>query len=387
MNALALKIKELFQKKFQAEPTLYFSPGRINLLGEHIDYNRGFVMPCSINKGIYFAIAPSGNDTIRFYARDVDEACSVNIYEIKPEEGWYNYVFGVIDQFQKSGKMVKGFNCVFGGNLPIGAGLASSAALEGGIAFALNELFDFGMDRKELALLCQRAEKEFAGVDCGIMDQFANMMGKKDEVVFLDCERLLFKYLPLSLDEYCIILINTNVHHALASSAYNTRRSECETGLNIIRENSSIKLFREIKNPKMLERFEEKMGKYVFKRCTFVVEEIERAKLGAKLLKRKKLKEFGQLMFQSHAGLSDLYKVSCAELDFLVKKAKTNEDVIGARMMGGGFGGCTINLVKESGKQKFIEESLNAYKKEFQTTPESYQVVTSDGTYHVPEEE
>lgn len=383
MNALAQRITEVFEKRYHNKPIICFSPGRINLIGEHIDYNRGFVMPCAINKGIYFAVAPSGNDNIRIYSRDLDETYSGNVNQISKEDGWCNYVLGVIDQFQKRGKTVEGFDCIFGGNLPMGAGLASSAALEGGMAFALNELFSFGLDRLELALLCQQAEHDFVGVDCGIMDQFANMMGKRGHAIFLNCDDLIYNYLPLELGEYCIVLLNTKVQHALASSAYNTRISECATGLKIIRENSSIKLFREIRNSRSLDRFEEKMGKYVYKRCKFVVEEIQRTKLAAKYLRRKKIKEFGALMFQSHEGLSNLYKVSCAELDFLVKQARANENVIGARMMGGGFGGCTINLVKESGKQQFIENALTAYKKEFQKSAESYEVVTSDGTHLV----
>ena len=383
MNPLAQKVQEIFQKKFKRAPRIFYSPGRINLIGEHIDYNEGFVMPCAIDKGMFFAIAANDTDKINIYSREFDELFSVKVADIKPDEDWKNYLLSILHEFQLAGKKFGGFDCVIGASVPAGAGLSSSAALEGGLAFGLNEIFDFGLNREELAFLCQRAEHGFPQVNCGIMDQYANMFGRQNETIFLDCQKLKHENLPLDLGDFSIVLINSKVHHALAASAYNTRRSECETGLNIIRDNSSYKSFRDIRNSKILKRFEEKMGRYVLKRCTFVVDEIQRTKEAAKLLKRKKLKEFGELMFQSHEGLSELYKVSCAELDFLVKIARNNEDVIGARMMGGGFGGCTINIVKTTSKEKFVEESLTAYKKEFQNAAESYNVITSDGTHEI----
>lgn len=387
MIELGRKVAGLFTRKFKSEPQLFFSPGRINLIGEHIDYNDGFVLPCAINKGIFYAIAANNSDKIRIYSRDYDELLETDIHSIAPDEDWKNYVLSVINELQKDGKEVRGFDCVMGGNIPVGAGLSSSAAVEGGLAFGLNEIFCFGYSPKELAFLCQRAEHGYPKVNCGIMDQFANMMGRKDQAILLDCISFEHQYLPLELGEYEVVLINTKVHHALASSAYNTRRNECETGLKIIRENSSCTSFRDFKSSKALEKFEEKMGRFVFKRCTFVVDEINRTREAAKLLKKGRFKDFGELMFESHEGLSELYKVSCAELDFLVHIALTNPDVIGARMMGGGFGGCTINIVRSEGKQKFIEESLAAYKKEFQTAAESYDVITSDGTHKVLIEE
>ncbi|MCO5286215.1 MAG: galactokinase [Chitinophagaceae bacterium] len=380
MESLAEKIKELFIKKFKNTPSVYFSPGRINLIGEHIDYNDGFVMPCAINKGMYFAIAENGTDTIHFYSRDYDEKYETPLNKIGADEGWKNYVLGVVDEFQKAGKEIKGFDCVFGANLPSGAGLSSSAALEGGLAFGLNETFNLGYTRKELAFLCQRAEHGFPGVKCGIMDQYANMMGEENHAIYLDCMSFEGVPIPLELGDYSIVLINSRVHHALASSAYNTRRNESETGLQIIRKNSNYKSYRDIKSAASLKKFEIEMGTYVFKRATFIVEEIQRTILASKLLKQKKIKAFGELMFQSHEGQSNLYKVSCAELDFLVKIAKSNPDVVGARMMGGGFGGCTINLVKSSGIAAFIENSLTEYKKEFQISAEPLRVTVSNGT-------
>lgn len=380
MDPLAEKIKEIFVKKFQTTPSVFFSPGRINLIGEHIDYNDGYVLPCAIRKGIYFAIAENGTDTIRFYSRDYDEKYETDVNQIGPAGEWKNYLLGVISEIQKTERSVKGFDCVFGGNIPVGAGLSSSAALEGGLAFGLNELFNYGLNRKELAFLCQRAEHGYPGVKCGIMDQYANMMGRVDEAILLDCKTIDHTYIPLNLEDFSLVLINSKVHHALAASAYNTRRMESETGLKIIRKDHQYTSFRDIKNPELLNEFEEEMGRYVFKRSTFIVEEIQRTILAAEYLKQGKLKEFGALMYQSHDGLSNLYKVSCAELDFLVKLAKDNPDVAGARMMGGGFGGCTINLVKTAAKDAFGEAALSAYKKEFQSNAEIITVAAGAGT-------
>lgn len=383
MNELANKIRELFIKKYTSNPSLYFSPGRINLIGEHVDYNGGFVMPCAINKGVYYAVAPNQARSARFYSRDFEEKMEVSLDEIGPSDGWKNYVLSVLNELQKDGKEIPGFDCVLGGNIPVGAGLSSSAAVEGGLAFALNDIFGLGYSREQLAFLCQRAEHGYPAVNCGIMDQYANMMGKKNQAILLDCQSLTHKYLPLELGAYQIVLINTKVHHALATSAYNTRRSECEAGLKIIRENTSYKSFRDIKSSKAIEKLQSQMGKYVWKRCTFVIDEINRTELAAKMLKRGNIKELGRLMYESHEGLSNLYKVSCAELDFLVHLAQGNPDVIGSRMMGGGFGGCTINIVRSEGKEKFIADSLAAYKKEFQLVAESYDVITVDGTNRI----
>jgi galactokinase len=295
-------------------------------------------------------------------------------------DSWKNYVLGVVNEFQKLDLPVKGFDCVFGGNIPIGGGMSSSAALEGGISFSLNELCNFQMNRKELALLGQRAEHNFPGVMCGIMDQYANMMGKKDTVILLDCKNVSHEYLPLNIDGYQIVLINTKVHHSLASSAYNQRRSECEEGLKILKRELNINSFRDIKNPADLIPFKTEMSENVYKRCLFVVEEIDRTQKAAELLKKNDLAGFGELMFRTHEGLKDQYEVSCKELDFLVDEAKENKDVIGARLMGGGFGGCTINIVKDNEIDNFLSVSLAAYKKQFNIEAEHYEVSIVDGT-------
>lgn len=380
MNETTLKVKAAFKKKFKGEPRLFYSPGRINLIGEHIDYNDGFVMPAAIDKGIYFAIALNNSENINFYSIDFDESISIKISDVKKSDGWKNYVLGVVNEFQKLNLPVKGFDCVFGGDIPIGGGISSSAALEGGVSYGLNELFNFKMDRKEMALLGQRAEHDFPNVKCGIMDQYANMMGKKDTVILLDCKNITHEYVPLNIEGFQIVLINTKVHHSLASSAYNERRKECEKGLKILQEESGIQSFRDIENPADLFGFEKVMGEIVFKRCSFVVEEIYRTKKAAKLLKKNDIAGFGKLMFETHEGLKNKYEVSCKELDYLVDVAKENKDVIGARLMGGGFGGCTINIVKEESVSTFLNEAISAYKKRFDIDAESYMMKVVDGT-------
>jgi galactokinase len=380
MNETALKVKHAFNEKFKQEPHLYYSPGRINLIGEHVDYNDGFVMPAAIDKGIYFAIAVNNSEEINCYSVDFNESISVPLSDVKKMDSWKNYVLGVVNEFQKLDLPVKGFDCVFGGNIPIGGGMSSSAALEGGISFSLNELCNFQMNRKELALLGQRAEHNFPGVMCGIMDQYANMMGKRNTVILLDCKNITHEYIPLDIKGYRIVLINSKVHHSLASSQYNLRRKECEQGLDILKKELNIQSFRDIKDPNDLIPFKATMEDKVYKRCVFVVEEIHRTQKAAELLKENDLAGFGKLMFDTHEGLKDQYEVSCKELDFLVDKAKENKDVIGARLMGGGFGGCTINIVKDNEIDNFLSASLAAYKKQFNIEAEHYEVSIVDGT-------
>jgi galactokinase len=383
MNETAADVRSVFKEKYKEEPHVYYSPGRINLIGEHVDYNDGFVMPAAIDKGIFFAIALNNSEKINCYSIDFDESISVPLSEVKKMDGWKNYVLGVVDEFQKMNLPVKGFNCTFGGNIPIGGGLSSSAALEGGISFGLNELCNFQMSRKDLALLGQRAEHNFPGVMCGIMDQYANMMGKKNTVMLLDTKNISNEYIPLHIEGYEIILINTKVHHSLAASEYNQRRKECEKGLEILKKELQIQSFRDIKNPDELLPLKSEMGNKIYNRCLFVVEEILRTKKAADLLKENDLIGFGKLMFQTHEGLKNLYEVSCKELDFLVDSAKENKEVIGARLMGGGFGGCTINIVKQEGVESFLSKMLPAYKKQFTIDAESYDVKVVDGTREV----
>ena len=387
MNETLLKVKSIFKEKFKQEPHLYFSPGRINLIGEHVDYNDGFVMPGAIDKGIFFGIALNNSNEINCYSIDYDESISLPLSDVKKMDSWKNYILGVVNEFQKLNLPVKGFNCVFGGNIPIGGGMSSSAALEGGISFGLNQLCNFGKDRRELALLGQRAEHNYPGVMCGIMDQYANLFGKKNHVILLDCRSITHEYIPLNIQGYEIVLVNTKVHHSLATSAYNERRKECEKGLEILKNELAVQSFRDIENPGQLAPFEHQMGNEVYMRCLYVIEEIARTKKAAGLLKGNDVIGFGKLMFQTHEGLRNLYQVSCKELDFLVDSARENEDVIGARLMGGGFGGCSINIIKEEGVSAFLSNILPAYKKQFNIDPEAYHVKVEHGTVEISNDE
>ncbi|HNU86697.1 MAG TPA: galactokinase [Ferruginibacter sp.] len=383
MNEITERIKDRFSQKFNKKPLLYFSPGRINLIGEHIDYNDGFVMPAAINKGVYYAVAANQSDTINFYSVDFDEDYSVALKDVKRTEGWKNYVLGVVHEFLLLGKSIKGFDCVFAGDIPAGAGMSSSAAVEAGMAFSINELFDCGLNRAELALLCQRAEHAYPGVNCGIMDMYASLHGKKDHVLLLDCKQISHQYFPLQLQGYKIVLLNSKVHHTLASGEYNVRRQRCEEGLAVLKKELTITSFRDIVDTEMIRPCKEKMSPDVYACCKYVVEEIRRTQKAAALLQQNDLVGFGKLMFETHEGLSDLYKVSCAELDFLAAQAKANTQVIGARMMGGGFGGCTINIVAEHAVENFTKQVSDAYNKAFGILPEAYLVETEEGTGRV----
>ncbi len=384
MNSLAVTVLQHFRESFASEPTIYFSPGRINLIGEHVDYNDGFVMPAAIDKGIYYAVAANNSNELHFYAMDFDEWLTIAVADIKKMNNWKNYVLSVVNEFLLLGHDVKGFDCVFAGDIPRGSGMSSSAAVEGGLAFALNEMLNAGLNRVQLALLCQRAEHNFPHVNCGIMDQFANMMGRQDEVLLLDCKTMEHQYFPLHLQGYKIVLINSKVHHTLVSGEYNIRRQRCEEGLAILKNQLNIQSFRDITRVEDLMQYKSGMTEKVFNCCLYVIEEIARAKKAAGLLQQDNLIEFGKLMYATHKGLSKLYEVSCEELDFLVDLAKKDSLVIGARLMGGGFGGCTINIVKEEAINQFIETTSKVYLRQFDIVAEAYIVATADGTRKLP---
>jgi galactokinase len=379
MNSIATNVLNIFTEKFSVLPNMYYSPGRINLIGEHIDYNDGYVMPAAINKGIYYAVAANATDVINFYAADFNESLSINISDIKNLGGWKSYVLSVVNEFVLLGKIIGGFDCAFGGDIPRGSGISSSAAVEGGLAFAINDIFNCGLTRVQLALLCQRAEHNYPGVKCGIMDMYASINGKKDHVILLDCKNITHEYFPLQLSGYKIVLLNTKVHHTLASGEYNVRRKRCEEGMVVLKKELNVQSFRDIKTGADVTLHKDKMVPEVYNCCKFVVEEIARTKTAAALLQQNDLHGFGKLMYATHEGLSKLYDVSCAESDFLVALAATNQNIIGARQMGGGFGGCTINIVQEETIDGFIEQASAAYKQQFGIELEAYVMEVSDG--------
>ena len=377
-------VLQAFTQNFSTFPRLFFSPGRINLIGEHVDYNDGFVMPAAIDKGIWFAVAANNSDDINFFSNDMKEKYSISRFDVKPREGWQNYVLGVVHQVQQKNLPLGGFDCAFGGDLPIGSGLSSSAAIECGLLFALNSIFHLTLSTIDMALMAQKAEHTFPGVKCGIMDQYANLFGKPDHVILLNCRTLEHEYFPLKLKDYSIVLINTKVHHELASGEYNIRRQQCQEGFKIIKANiDNVTNFQEVK-PQQVEQLKDKMDATIYNRCLYVTQEIERTQLAAKHLENNELEAFGKLMFETHEGLSKLYEVSCGELDFLVERAKLETDIIGSRVMGGGFGGCTINLVHKNDWEAVVQRITAAYKAKFKIEPEVYKVAISKGTYEAP---
>ncbi|AMM51200.1 galactokinase [Rufibacter sp. DG15C] len=366
---IVAKYKELYR----LDPVVVRSPGRVNLIGEHTDYNNGFVLPAAINKEIYFALAPNGTNMFNVYSYDLEETSSFDLSNVqKSDIRWANYLLGVIAQLQKAGHTIKGFNLVFGGDIPIGAGLSSSAAVECGLAYGLNYLYALNIEKFDLVKMAQKAEHEYAGVMCGIMDQFASMFGKYDRVVKLDCRSLEYHYYDLDMHDYRIVLLDTQVKHSLASSEYNTRRQECETGVAILHQHyPEVHSLRDA-TLKMLAQHQAEFDPVVYKRCKYVVEENLRVEAACQDLERKDMAAFGQKMFASHQGLQHDYEVSCPELDFLANLAKKNEAVLGARMMGGGFGGCTINLVKLDQVGPFIQQMEDAYEQKFGIKMKAY---------------
>ncbi|HEY9364850.1 MAG TPA: galactokinase [Chitinophagaceae bacterium] len=375
------KISGIFYEHFGVNPQIFRSPGRVNIIGEHTDYNEGFVLPAAIDKGIYVAIKARPDGVISLYAPGYNEKHECTLDAVKPSgKHWPNYILGVVDQLQKQGCKIGGFNLVVDGDIPIGAGLSSSAAVECAVAFALNNVFSLGLEKMEMVKLAQKAEHHFAGVMCGIMDQFASMFGKKDHVIKLDCRSFEYEYLPLNLKGIKIVLLNTNVEHSLSTSAYNTRRQQCEQGVAWVKEkHPGINSLRDV-TLQMLDEIVLPKDDLIYTRCKYVVEEINRLLDGCENLKSGDILALGQKMFQTHEGLSKQYEVSCKELDFLVDHVKQYPFVLGARMMGGGFGGCTINLVKEEGIEKLIEETSKAYLAKMNLSLTAYIARIEDGT-------
>ena len=376
-----LDIEAAFQKKFGTICLIVRSPGRVNLIGEHTDYNDGFVLPAAIDKAAYVAIAKRTDNKVVMYATAFNQDFEISLKEIKTTTlGWPNYILGVIDQIQKTGVELGGCNLLIDGDIPIGAGLSSSAALECATLFAFNELFGLQFTRIQMAFMAQKAEHDFAGVHCGLMDMFASLFGKKDHVIKLDCRSLEYEYVPLDIKGYKILLLNTNVKHALSSSEYNTRRIQCEQSITWIQQQEpTVNSLRDA-TIEMLEKYVLPKDILIYNRCKYVVEENIRLISACADLENGNIEALGKKMFATHEGLKSLYEVSCPELDFLVDQVKGHPAVLGARMMGGGFGGCTINIVKEEAIESLVTMLEPLYEKHTQKQLSHYIASIEAGT-------
>lgn len=378
-------ITEVFGRQFGSEATLVFrSPGRINLIGEHTDYNEGFVLPAAVDRYVNVAVSKRSDDIISLYAIQFNETFEVSISDIRPiEDSWTNYVLGVVDQLLKRGYPVGGFNMVVDGDVPVGAGLSSSAAIECAVCSALNDLFSFNIEKFDVVKICQIAEHTYPGVLCGIMDQFASVFGKKDHALKLDCRTLEYEEVPLKLEGYKIVLLNTNVKHSLASTAYNTRREECATGVELVQKHvSGVTSLRDV-TVEMLDQYVK--DPLIHQRCRYVVEENMRVMKAVEHMRKGNIAGLGEQMYRSHQGLSKEYEVSCPELDWLVDAVRGNTAVAGARMMGGGFGGCTINIIKEDVIAGLADYLAGDYLKEMGKQLTVYIATTSNGTQNITE--
>jgi galactokinase len=374
------KLNAFCQQHFDQEPIMVRAAGRINLIGEHTDYNQGFVLPAAIDKAIYLAIIKRNDRQIVMHALDINENYTGSLDELhKSKQHWPDYLLGVVQQVMQAGHVIGGFECAFCGNVPLGAGLSSSAALECAIVYGLNELFSLGLGRKEMALMAQAAENYFVGVRCGIMDQFASMFGKKQQLIKLDCATLDYEYMPFHFDEVNIVLLDTQVKHSLASSEYNTRREECEAGVALVKQHHpEVNSLRDV-TMDMLDAYVKPHNAITYDRCRYVVEEIQRLQDACEDLQRNDLKAFGKKLFATHEGLDKLYNVSCPELNWLVDYVSREGGVLGARMMGGGFGGCTINIVQKTAVPKLLEEVSASYKDMFGVPLKCYVTSIEDG--------
>lgn len=348
------------------EPLLLHSPGRINLIGEHTDYNQGYVMPAAIDRAIRFRLEPNGlPHQARFRSQEMDASFTADLNRIRPGNGWENYLLGVLHQLELRGIRVPGFDCTLESDLPVGAGLSSSAALECGLAWGLNQLFGLGLQPRELIALSQAAEHTYVGTQCGIMDQFACVMGREGHFILLDCRSLEHRYIPALLGDYGLLLLNSGVTHSLASSAYNRRREECAEGVaRVSQANKGVNSLRDV-TPAMLNSARHVMEDTVYRRCRYVVEENLRVLEATRALEEGQMEYLGDLLLQTHQGLSQLYEVSCGELDFLVDAARDFPGVAGARMVGGGFGGCSLNLVRREALPGFTKAMVEKYREAF----------------------
>ena len=374
-------INRKFSLYFGEEGTFYTAPGRINLIGEHTDYNGGFVFPGAVDKGIVAKIRPNWDRSVRVYSVDMDSYLEFGIDPgINPYEPWGYYIFGVyMEAIKRYGKDIPGIDAVFAGDVPLGAGMSSSAALESTFAYAINDIFQLGFDKLELARIGQAAEHNYCGVNCGIMDQFASIFGKAGSLIRLDCRSMEYKYFPFHPKGYRLVLLDSVVKHELASSAYNRRRASCETVVAAVKAagHPSVEYLRDV-DMAMLAEVKGKVSDEDYMRAEYVIEEIQRVLDVCDALERDDYETVGAKMYETHHGMSRLYEVSCPELDFLNDLAREC-GVTGSRVMGGGFGGCTINLVKDELYDSFISRAVRDFSAKFGHEPKVYPVVISDG--------
>ena len=377
MNTQAIRDK--FASLYGEAGTLYTSPGRINLIGEHTDYNGAFVFPGAIDKAMVAEIRPNGTDRIRAFALDLGEAAEFGLKEEDaPQQSWARYIFGVCREIQKRGGKIAGFDTVFAGDVPLGAGMSSSAALESTFAFALDDLFSLGLSKWDMAKIGQATEHNYCGVKCGIMDQFASVFGKAGKLLRLDCKSFEYEEHPFDPKGYCLLLVDSCVKHELASSAYNKRRESCERVVaTLAKRYPEVKFLRDASFAQ-LEEVKNEVSEEDYKRAAYVIGEVERVLTVCEALDKGDYTTVGEKMYETHHGMSKLYEVSCEELDFLNDLAR-EFGVTGSRVMGGGFGGCTINLLKEELHDSFIAEVKKRYEARYGIQPKFYDVVISDG--------
>lgn len=377
MNTQAIRDK--FAALYGEAGTLYTSPGRINLIGEHTDYNGAFVFPGAIDKAMVAEIRPNGTDRVRAFALDLDESAEFGLKEEDaPSQSWARYIFGVCREIQKRGGKIAGFDTVFAGDVPLGAGMSSSAALESTFAFALDDLFSLGLSKWDMAKIGQATEHNYCGVKCGIMDQFASVFGKAGKLLRLDCKSFEYEEHPFDPKGYRLLLVDSCVKHELASSAYNKRRESCERVVaTLAKRYPEIKFLRDASFAQ-LEEVKNEVSEEDYKRATYVIGEVERVLAVCEALDKGDYATVGEKMYETHHGMSKLYEVSCEELDFLNDLAR-EFGVTGSRVMGGGFGGCTINLLKDELHDSFIAEVKKCYEAKYGIQPKFYDVVISDG--------
>jgi galactokinase len=377
-NVAINKYRELFKR----EPEyLFFCPGRVNLIGEHIDYNGGQVLPCAISKGTYLAAGRNIEKQFRFYSLDYPETATLHLQSSYTRSGkkWFNYPLGVVNEMMTRGYNLSGLDMLFSGNLPVGAGLSSSASIEVVTAFAINNIFTLKLDHKDLALLCQKTENEFIGVSCGVMDQFAVTMGKKHKAILLNCDTIAHTYIPFETQDYELVVINTMKERTLSDSKYNERFTECGNALKILKQQVNVNQLCDI-DSKTFHRLKAMLNNPVLeKRAFHVISENERVKAAVTALRKGELETFGKLMFASHQSLKEFYEVTGVELDAIVEFCSESDACIGARMTGAGFGGCAIALVYRQMLTDFIQKLTAYYSQKTGLVPGIFSTTADEG--------